>query len=146
MTDIKTPDLPEAQSFTDPKAAVARLIELYDAATNFLCDEFMSAMSAGAAPGSRMRAFYPEVRFTTTTYAQVDSRLSFGHVADPGTYSTTVTRPDLFEHYLEQQIGLLIKNHSGGMMSCINRQSHTWKGEVTSTRWETGIASPTYTE
>jgi len=111
MTDIKTPTLPEDQSFTDPKAAVARLIELYDAATNFLCDEFIAAMSAGAAPGSRMRAFYPEVRFTTTTYAQVDSRLSFGHVADPGIYATTVSRPDLFQHYLEQQIGLLIKNH-----------------------------------
>ena len=96
MNNVNTPTLPDAESFTDAKAAVARLIELYDSATNFLCDEFIAAMSAGAAPGSRVRAFYPEVRFTTTTYAQVDSRLSFGHVADPGTYSTTVTRPDLF--------------------------------------------------
>ena len=29
-----------------------------------------------------------------------------------GTYSTTVTRPDLFENYLTQQIGLLIENHN----------------------------------
>ena len=31
--------------------------------------------------------------------------------AEPGTYSTTITRPDLFENYLIQQIGLLIENH-----------------------------------
>jgi len=41
----------------------------------------------------------------------VDSRLSFGHVTEPGTYVTTVTRPDLFANYLTQQIGLLIENH-----------------------------------
>ena len=41
----------------------------------------------------------------------IDSRLSFGHVAEPGVYATTITRPDLFRHYLEQQISLLIENH-----------------------------------
>ena len=40
-----------------------------------------------------------------------DSRLSFGHVAEPGTYATTITRPDLFANYLRQQIGLRLKNH-----------------------------------
>jgi hypothetical protein len=53
----------------------------------------------------------PEIRITTTTYSQVDTRLAFGHVAEPGTYMTTVTRPDLFGNYLTQQIGLLIQNH-----------------------------------
>ena len=38
-------------------------------------------------------------------------RLSFGHVAEPGVYETTITRPDLFEGYLTEQIGLLIQNH-----------------------------------
>jgi hypothetical protein len=37
--------------------------------------------------------------------------LSFGHVSGPGTYATTVTRPDLFRNYLIQQIELLIRNH-----------------------------------
>ena len=48
---------------------------------------------------------------STNSFAAVDSRLSFGHVVEPGRYSTTITRPDLFEHYLTQQIGLLIRNH-----------------------------------
>jgi AMP nucleosidase len=67
-------------------------------------------MSDGA-PEGRIRAFYPEIRFTTSSYAQVDTRLSFGHVSTPGTYATTVTRPNLFASYLIQQIGLLITNH-----------------------------------
>ena len=62
-------------------------------------------------PTSRYRAFYPEIRFTTTSFAAIDSRLSFGHVSEPGTYATSITRPDLFEHYLTQQIRLLIDNH-----------------------------------
>jgi AMP nucleosidase len=36
-----------------------------------------------------VRAFYPEIRLTTSSFALTDSRLSFGHVAGPGTYSTT---------------------------------------------------------
>jgi AMP nucleosidase len=32
-------------------------------------------------------------------------------VVEPGTYATTITRPDLFSNYLEQQIGLLIEHH-----------------------------------
>ncbi|MEL6451565.1 MAG: AMP nucleosidase [Pseudomonadota bacterium] len=96
--------------FHDPKAAVAKLKELYAEAVEFLTHQFQDAMQNGA-PEGRVRAFYPEIRFTTSTYARVDTRLSFGHVADPGTYATTVTRPDLFENYLTQQIGLLIANH-----------------------------------
>ncbi|WP_040615113.1 AMP nucleosidase [Oceanicola granulosus] len=107
---ILSPEVPPAEAFTDARAAVARLCELYETATEFLCDEFSRAMSEGPA-GGRVRAFYPEVRFVTSSYAAVDSRLSFGHVSQPGTYAATITRPDLFARYLEQQIGLLIENH-----------------------------------
>ncbi|WP_299589928.1 AMP nucleosidase [uncultured Tateyamaria sp.] len=96
--------------FHDATAAVAHLRELYDDAVQFLSQQFQQAMEQGA-PEGRVRAYYPEIRVTTSTYAQVDTRLSFGHVSDPGTYATTVTRPDLFANYLTQQIGLLITNH-----------------------------------
>ncbi len=110
MTIIKTPDVPSAEKFTDPAAAVARLEQLYEQATRFLCDSFAQAMEQGT-PTERYRAFYPEIRIKTSSYAQVDSRLSFGHVSEPGTHATSVTRPDLFRSYLTQQIALLIKNH-----------------------------------
>jgi len=107
---IRTPDVPAHESFMDAKSAVARLQTLYSIAANFLCENFNEAITNGQ-PDARIRAFYPEIRFTTTSYAKTDSRLSFGHVAEPGEYATTVTRPDLFAHYLTQQIALIIESH-----------------------------------
>ncbi|WP_415922305.1 AMP nucleosidase [Tateyamaria sp. SN6-1] len=98
------------KEYHDPAAAVAHLQRLYAEASDYLCTQFAKAMTDGA-PEGRVRAYYPEIRFTTKSYAQVDTRLSFGHVSAPGTYATTVTRPDLFASYLTQQIGLLINNH-----------------------------------
>ena len=109
MTDksIVTPNAPHPEAYRDPKAAVDQLVKLYEQATIFLCEKFTETMSNGH-PGHRYRAFYPEIRITTTSFAQVDSRLSFGHVSSPGMHAATITRPDLFRKYLEQQIGLLI--------------------------------------
>ncbi|MGC9369140.1 MAG: AMP nucleosidase [Paracoccaceae bacterium] len=107
---IETPPPAPAEDFTDAAAAVDRLIALYDEATGFLRRQFGTTLSGGR-PEARFRAYYPEIRVTTTSFAQVDSRLSYGHVAQPGTYATTVTRPDLFRNYLTQQIDLLIENH-----------------------------------
>ena len=107
---IEAPDMPAPEAFFDAKAAVARLREIYDTSVSFLTGRFSEAVTGGR-PTSRYRAFYPEIRITTTSYAAADSRLSFGHVAIPGIYSTTVTRPDLFSNYLTQQIDLLIRNH-----------------------------------
>lgn len=108
---IEMPPAPAAEHFTDADAAVDRLTELYTQATGFLIDRFKATL-AGEPQERRYRAFYPEIRFTTTTYDRVDSRLSFGHVTEPGTYQATVTRPDLFSNYLRQQIGLLMENHN----------------------------------
>ena len=107
---VLVPEVPPREGFTDAGVAVERLELLYDRAVAHLCDGFRAAM-AGDVPQARVRAYYPEIRITTQSHAQVDSRLSFGHVANPGSHAATVTRPALFRHYLEQQIGLLVKNH-----------------------------------
>jgi AMP nucleosidase len=107
---ILTPDHAGPEAFTDARAAVAQLERLFREATEFLAVHFNHAVIDGR-PDTRVRAYYPEIRLTVLSHAKVDSRLSFGHVAGPGTYSTTVTRPDLFRNYLIQQIGLLIHNH-----------------------------------
>ena len=98
------------EDFTNAEAAVDRLQTLYDQATDFLSLHFSTAVQ-GQKPAARVRAFYPEIRLTTTSHTKADSRLSYGHVAGPGVYSTTVTRPDLFRNYLIQQIALLMQNH-----------------------------------
>ncbi|MBV2360212.1 AMP nucleosidase [Thalassococcus sp. CAU 1522] len=108
--DVVTPDPVAPEGFDAARPAVDRLCALYDQAVTFLRDRFLGAMAKGH-PGVRYRAFYPEIRITTTTFAKVDSRLSFGHVAAPGTYAATVTRPRMFRHYLDQQIKLLLDNH-----------------------------------
>ncbi|MDO8882177.1 MAG: AMP nucleosidase [Pseudotabrizicola sp.] len=106
----QTPDLPPAQSFTNAAAAVDRLQDLYTQATAYLAEHFSATVTKGK-PQGRIRAFYPEIRLTVTSHTKADSRLAFGHVASPGTYATTVTRPDLFRNYLIQQLDLLMENH-----------------------------------
>ncbi len=107
---IATPQYSGPRFFTDARQAVEALQELYDEATGYLRDNFRSIMDGGTIT-QRYRAFYPNITVTTTSYAKVDSRLAFGHLAGPGTYQTTVTRPDLFAYYLRNQISLLINNH-----------------------------------
>src|SRR5215475_11108406 len=82
----------------------------YERNTKFLRDRFEAYAHGGAFTG-RVRAFYPLVRITTTSYARLDSRLSYGFVAGPGVHETSVTRPDLFRNYFTEQIRLLIENH-----------------------------------
>ena len=108
---VETAPEVEPRSFGEPREAVEHLRLLYEQSTGFLVDRFRGAVLNGQ-PTARYRAFYPEIRLTTTTYDLPDSRHAFGYVPQPGTYATTVTRPDLFRHYLEQQIGMLLKNHN----------------------------------
>ena len=96
--------------FDDAVAAVDALIHLYERNAQFLRDQFDELIS-GNHGQKRVRAFYPSLSIRTDSYAQVDSRLAYGHLAQPGHYATTVTRPDLFQNYLRQQIDLLIRNH-----------------------------------
>ncbi|KGJ12788.1 AMP nucleosidase [Paracoccus sanguinis] len=110
LLPVETPAPVERTYFDDPVAAVDRLTELYARATGWLKDRFVDSIG-GATPEARYRAYYPELRLTTASHSLGDSRLSFGHVALPGSYVATITRPDLFRDYLIQQIGLLIRNH-----------------------------------
>jgi len=107
---LATPPEWQTENFTDPDAAVDQLTRIYTEATDFLAEQFQATL-AGRTPEARYRAYYPEIRIKTTSFAHVDSRLSFGHVAEPGTYATTITRPDLFRNYLRQQVSLLMENH-----------------------------------
>ncbi len=104
------PPVHDARSFTNAAEAVDYLILIYRGATEFLTRAFSHAATAGK-PDMRLRAYYPEIRLTVTQHDKIDSRLSYGHVAGPGTYSTTITRPDLFRNYLIGQIDLLMQNH-----------------------------------
>ncbi|MBS0563670.1 MAG: AMP nucleosidase [Proteobacteria bacterium] len=105
-----SPRTPAPEAFHDAEAAVSRLEALYFQATHFLAGHFARTLK-GERPPTPVRAYYPEVRITTTSHAGTDNRLSYGHLPVPGTYVATITRPDLFRHYLVQQLDLLMRNH-----------------------------------
>ncbi len=96
--------------FSDAEAALAQVKAIYDGSVAHLRGA-LRAFINGDHPGGRVRASYPFVRVHTDTFARADSRLSYGFVAGPGTYETTLTRPDLFGNYYLEQFRLLLQNH-----------------------------------
>ena len=100
--------------FTDPAAALAKAREIYDASLSHLREAMQRFVAGDALPG-HVRACYPFVRVQTNTVARMSSsdsaRLSFGFVAGPGRFETTLTRPDLYAAYYLDQFRLLLENH-----------------------------------
>jgi len=109
---IQTPPHVATEAFTDAATAVARLDEVYGRNTQFLRDRF-EAYANGETLATRVRASYPFVRVTTSSHGQLDSRLAYGFIEEPGVHEISVTRPDLFRSYLAEQIRLVIENHGG---------------------------------
>ncbi len=101
---------------TDADSALAQVQALYQISLDHL-RQAMREFVAGKLFEQRVRAFYPFVRIHTKTGAlQANSEgagLSYGFVAEPGRYETTLTRPDLFAAYYREQFRLLLQNHGG---------------------------------
>ncbi len=88
--------------FSDADAALAQVQRIYEASIAHL-RECMQGFVAGEELGGPVRACYPLVRIQTETVSRVGSAdgagLSYGFVAGPGRFETTLTRPDLFHSY-----------------------------------------------
>lgn len=111
MTTISPPRL-EKQSFTDPEKAWAHLAEIYHRNTSFI-REHLSALAKGVVPEGRVRACYPQVEVRSTSFGKGESTLPYGYLHTPGIYRTTVTAPDLFRTYFQEQFTVILKNHGG---------------------------------
>jgi AMP nucleosidase len=98
------------KSFRDPQKALGWVREIYKINTTYLRHAFES-FSKGEWGSEHVRACYPYVEMTTRTGPVVDKRLSYGFISQPGTYRTTVTRPDLYHNYFMEQFSLLLRNH-----------------------------------
>ncbi|MBS1208346.1 MAG: nucleosidase [Proteobacteria bacterium] len=106
--------------FADADAALAQVQLIYNASITHLRDALQRFVAGDALDTDgtrglhRVRACYPFVRLQTTSVAKsgkADKRLSYGFVAGPGHYETTLTRPDLFASYYREQFRLLLQNH-----------------------------------
>ncbi len=102
------------QTFDDAAAALAQVRLIYDAGIAHL-REGMQRYVAGDDSAGPVRAYYPLVRIRTETVlrqtVEVQERRSYGFVAGPGVFETTLTRPDLFANYYLEQFRLLLLNH-----------------------------------
>ena len=102
--------------YTDPAAALAQVHKIYTQQINHLRQAMHRFVAGESLPG-HARACYPFVRIHTDTVARAASasfestRLSYGFVAGPGRYETTLTRPDLYSNYYLEQFHLLLQNH-----------------------------------
>lgn len=98
------------RTFTDASEALAFVTEIYNANVAFIQEKFKHFVD-GETPAYRVEACYPYIAVETQAQTKVDTRLSYGYVAEPGRYSTTLTRPDIFSRYYLDQFEQLIRNH-----------------------------------
>ena len=101
--------------FTDAAAALAQVALIYDSSIGHL-REAMHRFVAGDDSLTHVRACYPLVRIHTDTVSRAATaelaRLSYGFVAGPGRFETTLTRPDLYRSYYLEQFRLVLQNHN----------------------------------
>lgn len=96
--------------------ALDKLDALYEEAVNALREAVAAYISHGTLPDETRRAaglfVYPELRVTWQDDA-TGHKLSraFGRFSRPGTYTTTITRPALFHHYLREQLEMLSSDY-----------------------------------
>ncbi|MBX3656841.1 MAG: AMP nucleosidase [Ramlibacter sp.] len=100
--------------FSDPAAALAQVRAIYQQQIEHLRDAMLRFVAGETLPG-HVRACYPFVRIHTDTVARLSpqdaAHLSYGFVAGPGRFETTLTRPDLYADYYLEQFTLLLQNH-----------------------------------
>ncbi len=103
--------------YTDPAAALAQVQLIYEQQITHLRSAMHRYVAGETLPG-HVRACYPFVRVQTETVARAIletpdiDQLSYGFVAGPGRFETTLTRPDLYGNYYLEQFRLLLQNHS----------------------------------
>ena len=81
LLNLITPKPTPTCTYDDASEAVAAIQAIYAEATAFLRDHF-TKFQQGQTPEGHYRAFYPLLSITTSTYSQIDTRLSFGHVPE----------------------------------------------------------------
>ena len=114
-----TPEFVAPTRHTDAESTLRAVQSRYTASVHHLREALRCYVAGEPLPGQtadapvpRVRACYPSVRVQVdSATALSDTRLSYGFVAGPGRYETTLTRPDLYAHYYLEQFRLLLANH-----------------------------------
>ncbi|HGM6858919.1 AMP nucleosidase [Serratia rubidaea] len=109
-----------AQSKTGSNHTVADALDQlearYQSAVEALRTAIGDFIDNGTLPDAQARAaglfVYPELRVSWHGAAPSDKKTrAYGRFTHPGCYTTSVTRPALFRHYLEDQLTLLVEEY-----------------------------------
>ena len=97
-------------------SAIDQIKRRYDASVGRLREAVSAYVSKGKIPDPHLRqsgAFnYPELRIRYEGVEHGNGRsVAFGRLTETGDYATTITRPDLFEPYLREQLGLICEQY-----------------------------------
>jgi AMP nucleosidase len=99
----------ELEAFTDAGAACARIAEIYERSRAAIRTAFREPAEKRRPPQG---ANYPYVGIRVgIDQLRTNARHSYGVLLDPGTYGTTLTRPDFFGDYYHSQLSKLIRRH-----------------------------------
>ena len=113
-----------AQNLT-PQEAVSTLIALHGESTAALHAALQTYFKTRVAPTAdeRRQFCYPELRVHYEGNG-LQPRISraYAKFQAPGTYATTVTQPQLFRAYLEEQLGYLVKDYGATISVGISKQ------------------------
>jgi len=111
----------------DSTTVLKDLTALYDAAVERLRADIGEYVRSGTPPPPERRRdgsyCYPELRVGYAGGPPPSDRIrSFGRLHQPGTYATTITRPDLFAGYLAEQLDFLIEDFDVAIETGRSRQ------------------------
>ena len=113
-SEFLSADNTRPQFFSTAKEAVAHVKQIYDTNTAHLRGAFQ-AFKDGAVIPNAVSACYPYVAIDVGKLnlydERIDPKASYGFVSEPGRYSTTLTRPDIFAQYQTEMLTKLISNH-----------------------------------
>src|SRR3954469_24230589 len=104
----------------DVDKALARITAIYETAVERLRVGLNRFQADGSHPGVA-DAFYPFVGLRIDSAAlNLDGRLAYGALHDPGVYGATLTHPRLFQDYYRTQLALLVRNHGAPLVTGIS--------------------------
>ncbi len=107
----KLPKIFKLKTHKTPQGALDAVREIYDDHIEYLREAFIAFSQGKLSTGERISACYPYVKIKTKFARRSDTRLSYGFATGPGSYMTTLTRPDIFEHYYLEQFSQIVQNH-----------------------------------
>ena len=93
-----------------------QLQQTYDEAVSTLREDVIAFGRDGTLPPQRKREdgsyAYPELTLHYSGVSEIKDRSrAFGRLETPGTYTTTITRPDLFAGFLTEQLELIASEY-----------------------------------